>query len=204
MGSQKKRNTFRQVLIYQLNVLKIEGGLWAHLEWPTNPHRKYKMNKWNRHDTVGTVQGIRIIWYVMSYLRTDKSTCRFLERDASLWWNFHNPYVLVYFQVSLVLYLWNLVFPWRNWVKRKSFNTLSKMKFSQFIFVINFHVQLGYNIDFLYPGSGQWRNAPALPKYMGIRLTSLGFQCTSYVRQNYKMTLQDPFFWWTYTFSPSY
>lgn len=107
---RKKRNTFRQVLIYQLNVLEIEGGLWAHQKWPDNPHRKNKMNTWNRHDTMWTVQRIRIIWYVMSYFCMGKSTGRFLERYPSLWWNFHNPYILVYFQISLVLYLWNLSF----------------------------------------------------------------------------------------------
>ena len=84
-GIPEKRNTFKHVLIHQLNVLVIQGGLWVHSEWPYNPHKKNKMNKCNRPYTVWTVQGIRIIWYVMSYLCMGKSTGGFHERDPSLW-----------------------------------------------------------------------------------------------------------------------
>lgn len=38
-GIPEKRNTLRQVLIYQINVLELERDLWAHPEWLDNPHR---------------------------------------------------------------------------------------------------------------------------------------------------------------------
>ena len=83
-----------------------------------------------------------------------KSTGKFLERDPSPWWNFHNPHVLVYFQISSVISIYEiLVFFEGIWVKKISQHSF-KNGIQVIYFVINFHVQLGYNADFLYPGSG--------------------------------------------------